>query len=842
LPISQAFSPRLWVSRSFVRAILVGVAFAAIDAAYVSAFYLIGQRFGIEVPLDSPYDNTISTPFPWVVPLMSGLIAATTEELLFRAFAISLLLRVCKIRWIAVGIPAVLWAFLHTDYPFDPFFIRGLELTVVGIVYGILFLRYGFFAPFAAHYTYNALIGGVGLINSPVPYFKVSGGIVIALMLLPLLPAALRRLRGKALLDDNEILVDSLGAPTEASPPAPPRIEPEYRQFRPLSRKAIIVTAAAAILAGFAFYLFDLTSPPADYARVRVDRWQAQRIADAFMSEKGVDLTGYRSVVRFSNGSGDKQFDYLFQHTSRDEYKKLRERLRHSLRWYVRYFKPLDPTEYYVYILPDGTVFSYDINQPEDAPGANLSRDEALRIAEEYLRTEHQVDSSRYRLVNASSDQRPKRTDHTFVWEDTSMKVADAPCLMWLDLSGNVPYGYWTGFHLPESWVRERQQTDWKPVLWSGVGTVIGLLCLVVLLRVFVRHFTRGSMHWRVACLFGAVVAVLRLAGQVNNLSAFWLSYDIATSPQLYGAGFLLSGFGKLIGVFVLSTLGFAFCDALIRWNFPQTHPPSYWLGYRWKRRATAISGESDSTLPLRRGWGEGVVVGILVAVIWLGADSVGDPLTNALVPMLFGAPEMNVDAPRSSNPLPAQTEAPELQIGGGNSSLVPMIELLGSDLVESLGMASVIALFLVSYRSMFKGRLLPLWVLLMFPFLAICREEAVTSGWTYTQYAISAFPGFVGMIAVVFWTVRWLLRDNLASYFVLFLVMNGEDDALRLLWALNVYERANGLAVLAIVGLMIGVGTLLMCTSQSPRIKPQDPACHASSRRTDGRSFGIAD
>ena len=817
LPISQAFSPRLWTSRSFVRAILAGVAFAAVQVAYVSAFYLIGQKLGAEVPLESPYDNTISTPFPWVAPLMSGLIAATNEELLYRAFAISLLVRLCKIRWIAVVIPAVLWAFLHSDYPQSPFYIRGLELTVVGIAYGIMFLRYGFFAPFAAHYTYNALIGGIGLVNSQVPYFKFSGVIVITLMLLPLLPAALRLLRGRALLSDREILADSAGVLNVAPTPAALEAQPQCRPFVPLSRNAILVTAAAAVLAGAAFYFFNPDVPP-DYARVRVDRWQARRIADAFMREKSVDPAEYHSVVSFRDDSGDEQSDYLFQHTSSTEYKKLRERMPQCLGWYIRYFKPLDATEYFVYILPDGNVFSYNFHQPEDAPGANLPRDEALSLAEDYLRTAHRVDLSHYRLFKASAAQLPKRTDHLFIWEDASAKVADAPCLMWLSISGDVPHGYWSGFRVPETWQRERQKTDWKQVLWTAVGSALGLVCLGVLLRIFIRHFARGSMRWRFACLFGALLTVLLVIAEVNRLSGFWLSYDTATSPRLYLAGYMLTRLGRLAGSFVMLTAAFALCDAVMRWNLPLIHPPSRWFGYKTKNEATGNREESHSALPLRKGWGEGLVIGCLVGVIWFSADSLNDPLTDAIAPMLFGNALTSVDESRTSDPLPARTDAPSLEVGGGMSSYLPVLGQLTSDAGVALVMAGFVVLLLVSYRSLFKGRLLPLWAILSFIFLVSCQEYAAESGWTYPQYVLSAIPGAAGMVVIVYWTVRRLLRDNLASYVVTFSVVFGSEDALRLLWAQNAYERANGLALLAIVGLMIGVGAYLMCTSPAPK------------------------
>ena len=63
------------------------------------------------------------------------------KRFLFRLLAISLLIRYLKKPWLAVLIPAVVWAFLHANYPQEPIYIRGLELTVVGVIFGVVFLR-----------------------------------------------------------------------------------------------------------------------------------------------------------------------------------------------------------------------------------------------------------------------------------------------------------------------------------------------------------------------------------------------------------------------------------------------------------------------------------------------------------------------------------------------------------------------------------------------------------------------------------------------------------------------------------------------------------------------------
>ena len=53
----------------------------------------------------------------------------------------------------------------------------------------------------------------------------------------------------------------------------------------------------------------------------------------------------------------------------------------------------------------------------EKAPGANLSKEEALARAEAYLRDQKKVDLSGWNLVETHTDKKPARTDHMFEWE-----------------------------------------------------------------------------------------------------------------------------------------------------------------------------------------------------------------------------------------------------------------------------------------------------------------------------------------------------------------------------------------------------------------------------------------
>lgn len=170
-----------------------GLALAGFGLGFITLFKLIVQRLGGWYPLYAEYSNLYSTAFPWIEPLLVGLRAASSEELTFRLFAIALLLRLTHRRWAALLVPAAIWAFLHSTYIHSPVYLRGIELTLVGLVYGYLFLRFDVATTLVAHYAYNAVIVGQPLLRSREPYFFLSGLTVVLLPALPLLLALLGR-------------------------------------------------------------------------------------------------------------------------------------------------------------------------------------------------------------------------------------------------------------------------------------------------------------------------------------------------------------------------------------------------------------------------------------------------------------------------------------------------------------------------------------------------------------------------------------------------------------------------------------------------------------------------
>jgi hypothetical protein len=176
------------LSRELAAASWRGYAVGFAFLGYLTLFYLVARRyFGAWLPAEGPYSQIFNVYLPFLAPLTISLVAAITEETTYRLFGISLVKRYTRSTVLALLIPAVIWAFGHSSYEVFPVYLRGIELTIGGVLFGLAFLRLGLLACIVAHFVIDAVQIGMPLLSSGNATYVVSGIIVMGIALLPAL-------------------------------------------------------------------------------------------------------------------------------------------------------------------------------------------------------------------------------------------------------------------------------------------------------------------------------------------------------------------------------------------------------------------------------------------------------------------------------------------------------------------------------------------------------------------------------------------------------------------------------------------------------------------------------
>jgi membrane protease YdiL (CAAX protease family) len=600
------FSARALRTGEYVQASMIGYMIPLVMLGYITAFYLIGNRFGVWSPAAVDYTDLASTALPWLYPLTIGLQASIFEEGLFRLFAIPFLQRHLKSTFLAVLIPAVCWGFLHSNYPQQPFFIRGVELTAVGVLLGYAFLRYGILCPLIAHYAFDALLLSLFLFQSSRLYFQVSGVVVVGLMLIPLLPALIAWRRGY-LIDDplllNRTVSQGLAITAEAAPipspgPAEPAAAPEpapvAAEAAPLSRRTLLAVwgcaAAGALLMAAAPVERFL-----DFLDVTIDHRQAIRIAETYLQERGIETEAFRRTAGFSIASDAAHhapgIRYIRQQAG---VSALNEAYRDRLRpagWAVRFFRPLQKEEYRVTVGADGKIIGYDHPVDEAAPGDTLTPDAAHALAHAALRVQG-WDPGAYRLAESNQERRAARTDHFFIWEDSLHTIGEGRFRLQATVQGGEVVQTRASFKPPEAWVRKEQERTLKDILLMvlGICAAGGLGVLAVML--FLLRLRQGAVNWRFGLCMAALLTGLSILSRLNGLPFWYAGYDTTESPGNFLAQRILSEFvvGPVVFMFA-GVLLFGFIESVYRLVYPDR--PGLVAWFRRLMRGDAAFGRT---------------------------------------------------------------------------------------------------------------------------------------------------------------------------------------------------------------------------------------------------------
>jgi hypothetical protein len=611
IPLPLLLSGRGLRSREFASAAGIGYAVCFIHLGYVTLFYLFGSKVGVWSPAETTYDNSVATLLPWIYPLTVGLSAAVLEEFMFRFFAISFLRRYLRSNFLAILIPAVIWAFMHCNYPQQPFFIRGLEITLPGLLFGYVMIRYGVLATIVSHYVFNALQGSLLLLRSSSPYLIVSGAIVVALMLIPLIPAVVSLARRRRLIETSEFIEEARAEEAEPSAAAPERPVPTPSQVAWARQRAearlstpwlVIVGIVGAV--GLATFILVPPKGLGDWARIEMTREDAREVAHTYLRVQGISTEGFSNVTYFVDTLPGYAADYIAE---TEGVKRANEVLQKDVGmafWQSRWFRPGHKEEYLLQIKRCGALWSMTHTIPEDQAGPKLGEGEARKIALRYLRQRGDVKLSEWRELPAERVERPNRTDHVFTWEKKGWKIGDARLRMQLAVQGGEPTDFVRYVKLPEKWVRDRERTPTWGAALSAPSPFVALLFCGFAFAYFVGHFIKREIRWKQAAVLGAVMAALTLVLGINSLSTFYAGYNTISPVGLYtGLGAAWLGI-LVIGVFIGATLLAGFADAAFRRVYPDAKAPLDWFGDLGAGRLT------------RREIGEAAVVGFSVFLI----------------------------------------------------------------------------------------------------------------------------------------------------------------------------------------------------------------------------------
>ncbi len=579
ISLAGAFSPRGIQTKAFLRSVVLGYALVAFFLAYQAVFYVVAARFGAWAPADVPYSDMLNTAFPWVTVLLIGFLPAVSEEGISRMFSISFLDRLGAGRFVAVVLPAFIWGFGHSTYPNQPFFIRGLEVGMAGVVIGAVMLRYGVVPLLVWHFTVDALYTALVLLRSGNTYYVVSGAAASGILLLPLVASLVLYARRGGFLPAAGLSNGDAGfvpEPVEAAAAA--ELVPGVR---PLSKGARALAAGAAVLLASSFLVS--THPDGPLVEDATGKAAAEALARRFLTVNGVDPEPWRSVAYTGTGfpydesvreakpqdaSGIPGFSdaaarYVLEQGGPPAFRRLADRQLPLAYWVVRFYQPEKKEEWKV--LTDARrarVVAFVNPIGEDAaagpaPAADDARRRALDAAGKLG-----YPAAVYSVLEVGTEARPKRVDTTVVLESKPAGVGQARPRLTAVFHGPRLASFIPSIQVPESFMREQRKRSSMEVVLTGIRVVAGGGLVGIAVLLFLRRVREPGFRWRRLArplLWTAAIAALGLA---NAWPALFRAYDTEKPMSLFRLGLVVSLTLSLAGLLLVACVGFVLLGA----------------------------------------------------------------------------------------------------------------------------------------------------------------------------------------------------------------------------------------------------------------------------------------
>ena len=721
--------PRLWqrkalASKRVFLSFIIGYALVAFFLAYQVAFYLIAEKFGAWSPAEVPYDDMLNSAFPWVAVLFAGFFPALSEEFTSRAFSIPFFEKIFRSRLFAIVVAGFIWGFGHATYPNQPFFIRGLEVGLAGVLLGFLMFRFGLLPLLIWHYTVDAIYTALLLFRSGNTYYIVSAGLASLVFAIPMLISIALYFRNGGFIADEDLSNGSI--PLHPAPEAAVREETgvAYPPATPMTQGGIIACIGVIAIAGV--LIATRPTSPDDAVDYRTTGDQAKTIAAPYragVKTFAAPVEGFRSWQTQSGredggspgGFDSVAIDYLFHH--RMPMNSIVEVLTSKVEagtWMVRSFTPLQKDESLTEVDPRaGRVIGYHRLQDEKKVGARLEQPDALAIARNAF-PRFGANVNQFDLKEALAFQQPNRRDWLFHFQEHGPLVADAYRRISVRVQGSQVTQFTTTIKIPEQAYREAEQTNFLNAIFSVLRVVGAIAVLSLTVAGFVMA-SRKHFPWKRPLRLTAVLAIIPIAVAIVRFQTQRFTYDTSISWETFLNSQAVSAFvvaGIQIGLLFLALTG-------IESAYPQA--------LDWLRREGRARFGRPALVAALTAIGVVVTVRILLQWIVLAFPSI--------------APAGGVAIPQSIN------------------IAAPAFLAIGQAIVRAIELSAAVGLFIVGVRGMPGGERYADIVALIAIFFVLLDPTA--HGGEAMLMLLSAAVG----AAMAWFVVRFVLRDNLLAY-----------------------------------------------------------------------------
>lgn len=325
--------------------------------------------------------------------------------------------------------------------------------------------------------------------------------------------------------------------------------------------------AIGIIIVILTFVFYPLS--PFKYVEVKLTRADAEKIAQNYLNEKGIDVSKYYVEGFVAENTITNKF--LMRELGKEGFAKLSKDENWNLYGWTILFHlnishDLPQTIYIVRVSNDGTINGYERDIPDTTTIPSLSKTEAEQLMRSTIEENLSVDLSQYEMSESQEQNYINRTDHSFTWKK-KVDFADGEMVVNGTIQGNQPGEYRVRFLVPED---ERGFFDTGQAVYGTLSAIFVALLMVFALYNFLKKYHQGEVWVSVGRSMFIIYFLAAIISLVNSWPNIGLGVNVG-SLNFFAVKFIVVVINGLLLQFLLALLVFA------SWSVAESYGREFW-------------------------------------------------------------------------------------------------------------------------------------------------------------------------------------------------------------------------------------------------------------------------
>lgn len=527
------------------------------------------------------------------------------------------------------------------------------------------------------------------------------------------------------------------------------------------------VSAIAFLLIGI--YLMPRINPY--FAGVpQISRSEAKQIVGDFIQEHRFNVSGFFVDPYFAYDQSG--LDYLMRTNGVEqtiEMARKEELPLSSWRFFYHRNTPRGTQEetYEFRVSPSGRMQGFLHRLPDSTSGGNLSAEEAIAIAQNFMRTWPEADLNEFTLDQTISDKKAGRTDFRLIYKKQHRSFGEGTEAFSVGIAGEKVVWVIHYFQDPADFATASGVAGTLNVSLNVVSVIVYILLTILLIAVFLKRYHAGEIGVRQGFKAGVLLIIFLFLFTVNMWGAF--ARGVGLGPISYLQTKLI-----MLGLQLVTAWVFMAINVMSGWNvgFYETR----------KLKPRLLSG-IDSILQKRwltRNIGREVPIGFVYGTIIFGSVQL---IIFSLINVFGVVPRLG------------------LENAAFFSMYVPVIGVFGSVTLSVLFGEVVFSLFLVTF--LVRKLKSPTAAILITGFTFAVFSLFFNDTYSLWPAYISLLPMFfIGTLqAFVFWRYGLLAAFTSAGLFTAYSIVGP------MLASEHPFFIGNAIIVIAIFLALLGLG-----------------------------------